>query len=61
MSTTAAAAVEPHAPDTGTIAVEFDRVSFAFDDHVVLREISFRVPRGSMCIDRKSTRLNSSH
>ena len=29
-------------------AVEFDRVSLAFDDHVVLNELSFSVPRGSM-------------
>ena len=31
-------------------AVVFDRVSFAFDDHVILREISFSIPRGSMSI-----------
>jgi phospholipid/cholesterol/gamma-HCH transport system ATP-binding protein len=31
-------------------AVVFDRVSFAFDDHVVLRDISFAVPKGSMKI-----------
>jgi phospholipid/cholesterol/gamma-HCH transport system ATP-binding protein len=31
-------------------AVVFDKVSFAFDDHVVLRDISFSVPRGSMRI-----------
>ena len=31
-----------------TDAVVFDHVSFAFDDHVVLRDVSFRVPRGSM-------------
>lgn len=31
-------------------AVEFDRVSFAFDDHVVLRDVSFTVPKGSMRI-----------
>jgi phospholipid/cholesterol/gamma-HCH transport system ATP-binding protein len=31
-------------------AVEFDRVSLAFDDHVVLRDLSFSVPRGSMRI-----------
>lgn len=29
-------------------AVVFDRVSFAFDDLVLLRDISFAVPRGSM-------------
>ena len=31
-------------------AVVFDKVSFAFDDHVVLRDISFSVPKGSMKI-----------
>ena len=31
-------------------AVVFDKVSFAFDEHVVLREISFSVPTGSMRI-----------
>ena len=31
-------------------AVVFDKVSFAFDDHVVLRDVSFTVPRGSMRI-----------
>ncbi len=31
-------------------AVVFDRVSFAFDDHQVLRDVSFTVPTGSMCI-----------
>ena len=31
-------------------AVVFDKVSFAFDDHVVLRDISFTVPKGSMKI-----------
>jgi phospholipid/cholesterol/gamma-HCH transport system ATP-binding protein len=31
-------------------AVVFERVSFAFDDHVVLRDISFVVPAGSMRI-----------
>lgn len=31
-------------------AVEFDRVSFAFDDAVVLREISFVVPMGGLTI-----------
>jgi phospholipid/cholesterol/gamma-HCH transport system ATP-binding protein len=31
-------------------AVVFDSVSFAFDDQVVLREISFTVPKGSMVI-----------
>ena len=31
-------------------AVVFDNVSFAFDEHVVLRDISFSVPKGSMKI-----------
>ena len=31
-------------------AVVFDKVSFSFDDHVVLRDISFTVPKGSMKI-----------
>ncbi|HET7695967.1 MAG TPA: ATP-binding cassette domain-containing protein [Vicinamibacterales bacterium] len=31
-------------------AVEFNRVSLAFDDHVVLRDLSFSVPEGSMRI-----------
>jgi len=30
--------------------VVFDKVSFAFDDHVVLRDVSFSVPVGSMTI-----------
>ena len=28
--------------------IEFDRVSFAFDEHVVLQDLSFRIPKGSM-------------
>ena len=31
-------------------AVEFDHVCLAFDDHVVLNDLSFTVPRGSMRI-----------
>jgi phospholipid/cholesterol/gamma-HCH transport system ATP-binding protein len=31
-------------------AVEFEKVSFAFDDLVVLREVSFRIPQGGMTI-----------
>lgn len=39
------------APDrAGTPAVEFEQVSFAFDDNVVLRDVSFVVPKGSMSI-----------
>ena len=33
-------------PDRPTVV--FDRVSFAFDEHVVLRDVSFQVPAGSM-------------
>jgi len=29
-------------------AIDVDHVSFAFDDHVVLRDVSFTVPKGSM-------------
>jgi len=38
--------------DNGTPppAVEFDHVSFSFDDHVVLRDVSFTVPKASMRI-----------
>ena len=31
-------------------AVEFDRVSFAFDEHVILRDVSFTIPKGTMTI-----------
>ncbi len=31
-------------------AVAFEKVTFAFDDHVVLRDLSFSVPKGSMRI-----------
>jgi phospholipid/cholesterol/gamma-HCH transport system ATP-binding protein len=31
-------------------AIEFDRVSFAFDDHVILRELSFTLAKGEMKI-----------
>jgi len=33
---------------TDTPAVEFQHVSFAFDDHVILNDISFTIPVGSM-------------
>ena len=33
-----------------TEAVTFDHVSFAFDDHVVLRDVTFEIPKGSMKI-----------
>ena len=35
-------------PDTDVPAVAFDKVSLAFDDHVVLQEISFSVQTGHM-------------
>lgn len=35
---------------SGVPAVVFDRVSFAFDEHVVLRDISFSIPKGTMRI-----------
>jgi phospholipid/cholesterol/gamma-HCH transport system ATP-binding protein len=36
--------------DATSPAVVFDKVSFAFDDHVVLRDISLSIPKGSMRI-----------
>ena len=36
--------------DAVSPAVVFEKVSFAFDDHVVLRDVSFSVPKGSMRI-----------
>jgi len=39
---------QPQPPDLN--AIVFDRVSLAFDDHVVLRDLSFTIPRGSMGI-----------
>jgi phospholipid/cholesterol/gamma-HCH transport system ATP-binding protein len=47
--TSSARATTP-ARDTATPAVVFDKVSFAFDDHVVLRDLSFSIPTGSMRI-----------
>lgn len=38
------------AENTVPWAVVFDQVSFAFDEHVVLRDISFSAPKGSMSI-----------
>jgi phospholipid/cholesterol/gamma-HCH transport system ATP-binding protein len=34
----------------GTPAIVFDHVSFAFDENVVLRDVSFTIPDGSMTI-----------
>ena len=31
-------------------AVEFEHVTFAFDDHVILRDVSFSIPSGTMTI-----------
>jgi ABC-type multidrug transport system fused ATPase/permease subunit len=36
--------------DAESAAVVFDKVSFAFDEHAVLRDVSFIVPKGSMKI-----------
>jgi phospholipid/cholesterol/gamma-HCH transport system ATP-binding protein len=36
--------------ETAVSAVVFDKVSFAFDDHIVLRDVSFAVPTGRMKI-----------
>jgi len=33
-----------------SVAVEFDKVSLALDDQVVLKDLSFSVPQGSMRI-----------
>lgn len=41
---------QPASDITATPAVVFEHVSFAFDDHQVLNDVSFAVPRGSMCI-----------
>jgi phospholipid/cholesterol/gamma-HCH transport system ATP-binding protein len=43
----------PRAPDAGapaeaTPSVVFDRVTFAFDEHVVLQDVSFALPKGTM-------------
>jgi ABC-type multidrug transport system fused ATPase/permease subunit len=37
-----------HATGSGHPSIVFDRVSLAFDDDVVLRDVSFSVPSGSM-------------
>ena len=36
--------------DAVSAAVVFDKVSFAFDEHAVLRDVSFSIPKGSMKI-----------
>jgi phospholipid/cholesterol/gamma-HCH transport system ATP-binding protein len=50
MPTPLAAASTAAPPPSDECAVVFDRVSFAFDDHVVLRDISFRIRKGSMAM-----------
>ena len=45
-----AAAGEPAPPAAAAPAVVFDRVSLAFDEQVVLRDVSFSVARGTMRI-----------
>ena len=47
---TSSVAVSPSEPTVLLSAVVFDHVSFAFDEHVVLRDISFNVLTGSMRI-----------
>ncbi|MGE0448159.1 MAG: ABC transporter ATP-binding protein [Vicinamibacterales bacterium] len=47
---TSAAPDQPRHEDRTGHAVVFEHVSFAFDDHVVLRDVSFTVPKGRMCI-----------
>ena len=37
-------------PGSDIPAVEFEHVSLAFDDAVVLRDISFTVPKGRMTV-----------
>jgi phospholipid/cholesterol/gamma-HCH transport system ATP-binding protein len=49
-ASTAPALTRPPQAGTDAPAVVFDRVSFAFDDHVVLRDISFTIEKGSMRI-----------
>src|SRR5207248_6779175 len=48
--TTAPSGLAMSKEDAVPPAVVFDRVSFAFDDHVILRDISFSIPKGSMKI-----------
>ena len=43
-----AVSLPPSSEPPTPLSVEFQGVSFAFDDHVVLRDVSFAVPRGSL-------------
>jgi phospholipid/cholesterol/gamma-HCH transport system ATP-binding protein len=48
--TTAPLGLSTSEEKAGSSAVVFNNVSFAFDEHVVLRDISFDIPKGSMRI-----------
>ena len=48
MDVTTAAENATASAEAAVPAVVFDKVSFAFDEHVVLRDVSFSVPTGSM-------------
>src|SRR4051812_16442761 len=51
MSDTAAMAAEQASADTlADAAVGFKDVGFAWDDHVVLQDVSFRLPKGGMSV-----------
>ncbi|NOT25513.1 MAG: ATP-binding cassette domain-containing protein [Acidobacteria bacterium] len=50
MNSTATTELAPASIDATTPAVVFEKVSFAFDDHVVLRDVSFTLPVGGMNI-----------
>lgn len=50
MEETTAVIGRPASEEKTAAAVVFNNVSFAFDEHVVLRDISFSVPKGSMRI-----------
>jgi phospholipid/cholesterol/gamma-HCH transport system ATP-binding protein len=50
MDRTATAVERPLVDLAAATAVAVDHVSFAFDDHVVLRDVSFTVPKGGMTV-----------
>jgi phospholipid/cholesterol/gamma-HCH transport system ATP-binding protein len=50
MALPAAASHRRGSTGSSDLAVVFDRVSMAFDDHVVLEDLSFEIPTGSMRI-----------
>ena len=47
-SSPSSAVLEPQSAESA--AVVFEHVTFGFDEHVVLRDVSFTIPRGSMKI-----------